>query len=376
MHHKASTLCLAGGCAIAFALVLTSPPMVSTADGCAGRPSFPAERPEGGWDELTYPDQMTLPKDGVIVLRGLRHSTGNIGEAGVVKVTVTDAAANPVLGKFRLEPTDGQWPAVTYVVWMPDAPLQPGNMYSVAWQTGGKSLYGNVIHDSATFDVDDATSAPSNVKAGAPSSDRTHALTGPQIRDCEGTDCQISPFGTVEIQPYGIRVTVDPPTAPNQYFALSLREVPGKGTFAETYDTPWSKHRQVMATPWLAPQELTAWFNEDLPEYCVELVQRELRNGAESSQEACVHRTEQTPTGKPMLDGLLSKCSSPPNGHLDAWCALKPSSSQCAAPNPDGPKSSGSGCNVRNAPRPGPRGVLLLALLSLPLLRRRRRPTK
>ncbi len=366
-------MCLAGGCAIAFGLVLTSPPMVSTAVGCAGGPSFPAERPNSGWETLTYPDQTTLPKDGVIVLRGLRHSTGSVGETGGVSVTVTDAAANPVPGKFRLEPTDGHWPAVTYVVWAPDAPLQPGNMYSVAWQTDSGFVHSNLINDSATFNVDDATSTPSHLKAPAPSSDRTHALTGPQIHGCNGTDCQIPPFGSVEIQPYGIRVTVNPPTAPNQYYALSLREVPGKGTFAETHDTPWSKHRQVMATPWLAPQELTAWFNEDLPEYCVELVQRDLRSGAESRQEVCVPRTEQAPNGYPLLNGLLSQCSSPPAGHLDAWCALNPSKEECSkGVNSGRGDSSGSGCSIRNAPRPAPQGVLLVALLSLPLLRRRR----
>jgi MYXO-CTERM domain-containing protein len=359
--------------------------MVSTADGCAGAPSFPAERPEGAWDTLTYPDQMALPKDGVIVLRGLRHSTGGVGETGGVTVTVTDAAANPVPGTFRLEPTDGQWPAVTYVVWVPDAPFQPGDMYTVGWQTP----YGAGIDDSATFSVDDATSLPSNLKASALSSDRTYALTGPQIRDCQGTDCQISPFGSVEIQPYGMRVKVDPPTAPNQYFALSLREVSGKGTFVETYDTPWSKHRQVMATPWLAAQELTAWFKDELPEYCVELVQRDLRSGAESAQEVCVPRPELPASGDPMLNGLLKQCSSPPDGHFDAWCSLNPSSQQCAALTPDAAApdsgagvdagtvaetgSSSSGCSVRNAPRPGQQGMLLVALLSLPLLRRRRK---
>jgi MYXO-CTERM domain-containing protein len=392
MRSLRSTLVLTAGSIASFGLVFASPPMVSTADGCSGAASYPKDDPSGGWESLSYPDGVTLPTDGVIVLRGRRHSYGEANAKGV-SVTVTDPSAQEVPGKLWIEPSDGQWPAVTYVAWKANAPLQAGVTYSVAWHTDGSLQYGTTIDGTTTFDVADTVALLPDLQTTLPTSDRTNALSGPRVLDCrDNYTCNIPPFGAVEIQPYGMRFTVKPPSDPDTYQALSVREVSGKGSFAETYDTPWAKRRKVMASPWLEPQEMTVWFKEELPEYCVQLVQRDLRTGVEREQPLCALRSEQAALAGPVLKDFLALCWGPPDGFLQPWCDINPTREQCenvpptemdagssptdggsgaSAPSDSGaPDSSGCGCRSEN--RPPAQGAFLFAVLMATFIGRRR----
>jgi MYXO-CTERM domain-containing protein len=334
-------------------------------------PSYPVDSPGRGWETLSYPDGVTLPTDGVIVLRGLRHSFGEAATKTGVSVTVTDPAAQEVPGKLWVEPSYGQWPAVAYVVWKPNAPLQAGVTYSVAWHADALP-YGTTIDGTTTFEVADAVALLPELQTTTPTSDRTNALTGPRV-SCQGsrTCNDPPPFGSIEIQPYGMRFTVKPPSDPDTYQALSVEEVPGKGSFAETYDTPWAKRRKVMAAPWLEAPEMTAWFQEELPEYCVRLVQRDLRSGAEREQELCVPRVEQPTDAHSPLEARLANCTIPPDELLQQWCEINPTREQCAVPPSDSGATDSAGCGCRVENRGPAQSAFLFGVLATLLWRRR-----
>lgn len=381
---------------LALGFVLTAPPMVTTAQGCSGAPSVPSEDWGAPWLSFQYPGS-TIPTDAPIVIRGKRHSfTPNLGGAFV---KVTDAFSQPVTGSLWVEPTMHEWPATSYLVWRPDQPLLASSTYVVSWgveQPSGVSLEGE-----ATLSTTDATSLLPDLAVSA-NLTRTHALTGPHVTCTDyGTSYGCSPttidFGMTEAQPYGIRVWVESPLVPYTYQVLTLEEAPGKGTFLDTHREPLSKERAVIATPWLSHFEFAVWFTEMLPEYCVTLVQRDLRNDYERKQLLCVPRVDLEPVGGVTLDFKLSQCSEPPNGALlGAWCAVHPTHEQCASippkPNSDGgvaPKPNDSGvaiapepndsdsddggcaCTLQRAPlNSGSVGGAFLGLLAL--LRRRR----
>ncbi len=370
-----SGLTLAAGSITAFALVLTSPPMVSTADGCSGGPSYQVDDPDGRWDSLEYVDGHTVPMDGLLVLQGKRRSLA-ANNHGLVAVTVnvTDALAQPVSGKTWLEAGEGDWPVTSHVVWQPAAPLQVGAVYTLDWHV--KQKY-TVVDGSATMLTSGGVSLLAHLETTTPVLQRTNALTGVRVECHDSWHCNVPPFGTSEIQPYGMRFSVLPPNAPDTFQALSVREVPGKGTFAQTYDTPPPARRGVMAAPWLEQVEFSMWFAEELPEYCVEFVQRDLRNGVERKKEVCVTRAEKAPEGGVFLDDRLDRCASPPNSALtERWCRLHPDGKECAAlgspgdagldgdaaPHAARPNDTG-GCGCGVASRTSGRGQLLVALL-------------
>lgn len=374
MSPLRSRMMLAAGSALAIGLVLASPPMVSTADGCSGMPSYPYDNPIGSWESLAFPDGTTLPPDGVVVLHGMRHSLGTSDTKPLgVSVSVTDSFAEPVAGKLWLEPGGRHWPASWYAIWRPSAQLQAEATYTLTWH-GEQS---GELDGTATFVTSSAVSVLADLEITSPTLQRTHALTGERVH-CSNLDvCPEPPsFATTEIEPYGMSFAVSEPKEPNTFQALSLREVPGKGTFVETYDTPSQRNRAVMAAPWHGYRDFSVWFAEVLPEYCVELVQRDLRNDVERTKQLCVPRTELALTGGSRLDAHLKLCSSPPDpSYLERWCALKPLAQECQALDAgtnNAPDDSG-GCSCR-MPAPAPAGLpsgALLILLALGAWRRR-----
>lgn len=334
-----SRLTLAAGSALAFGLVLASPPMVSTADGCAGGGAVEA------WNSAEYAPGTVLPTDGLVVIRGHRNSLA-VASAPMT-VTVTDSSAQPVPGSLSMEAVE---PNRGYAVWRPAAPLQAGASYTVAWHF--EQPYTDV-DDSASFSTTSGVSLLSDLDTTMPKLQRTYALSGALVYCYKFCDHYL---GSKEITPYGMTFTVLPPKDPYTFQALSLREVPGKGTFVETYDTPLQRPRGMMATPWLEPAEFSVLFEEVLPEYCVELVQRDLRNGLERTKQLCVARTDLPPEGGVTLDMQLQICVEPPeNAELaKRWCKLNPQAVKCqylygdAGPNDAGDAGSNTDASPSN----------------------------
>jgi MYXO-CTERM domain-containing protein len=116
---------------------------------------------------------------------------------------------------------------------------------------------------------------------------------------------------------------------------------------------------------------MTVWFQEELPEYCVRLVQRDLRSGAEREQELCVPRVEQSTVAHSPLEARLANCTSPPDGLLQPG-ELNPTREPCASPPSDAAATDSSGCGCRVENRGPAQGAFLFGVLVTMLMWRRR----
>lgn len=333
------------------------------------------DNPNGKWVNLEYPDGHTVPMDAAIVLRGKRYSTGTNNSGGAVTVTVTDSLANPVPGTTRVEPTDDGWPITSHLVWRPVDPLQPGSTYTVEWRAKSWASVSGDIDGSATITTSAEIGALPKLTVSTAELLRISTTTGKMVACTGDSDCSLPFFGTDPIEAYGIHFFVDPPLGSNPYQALSIREVSGKGALIDVFEQDLNRRVHVLAAPWYGRAEFWLWFANEVPEYCVQVIQRDLRNDAEVGTDVCATRTDLAPSGGTSQPSLLAQCDAPPDVLLDAWCAVNPHATTTCQKPPGGGQSpaDSSGCACKAAVGEGLENAFPLVLAAGLLYAARRR---
>ena len=367
------------------AATLMSPQMVSTADGCSGAAPYGA-----GWMSLDYKSESALPVDGLIIFDGwLSEGTKDEDAISSVTVVVKDAAEVEVPGTLLL--VDGR------LMWRSSAVLSPDTTYNISWEVEPGWSFGKPPSGSTTFTTSSTSAHFAEATVYTPELTRQPFLVGEQTSCDGGSFSSCGPytwtFGTTEWHAYGIRFDLGIPTAGPTYQRVTLERIPGKGSFFGD-----SAGSVVFAgTGPKLTQQLSAIFNEEMSEYCVRIVRRDLRNDTEATQDVCVPHHDIQWAGESLLEEQVGGCESPPDleSLLPMWCQTHSHDARCedappyTPPNPANPDdpgrrgmgalldepSSDSGCAC-SVPGPTPgRGsaYALLALGAALALKRRRR---
>lgn len=358
------TLCAAP---LVAALFLVGPGMVSTADGCSGASGY--QQPKG-WHTLNWEGDTTAPADAVVVLRGsLTGLDASTALAGVT-VSLKDAAGVEVPGALALETLEtDEWAlSNVLVVFAPSAPLTTGASYALHWEiaeSAQSSPYLSTKGD-ATLKTVTAPSVDNAPVAEAPVFGRQPELAGEIVYCSRGaTACPPgASFGSEEIQRPTLTLSwsyVEGQSS--QYQLTTIEPIAGKGELVAA--PPVEAHLAHTTT---TSRSVTLRFADDVEEYCVHLVTRDLRDQSESvSDPLCASRTEVAPPESSLLEQALESCLEPPTEALTgAWCKTHSNDSRC----PSG--ASNGGCVLStSAPSPSWPGLLVVGA-AIGLLRRRR----
>lgn len=371
----------------ALTALLVGPPMVGPAEGCSG--AAPDHSP--GWRLLDWEGDPAAPTDAVVVFTGTLHELSDMDALAAFSIEVTDASNVAVSGTKTLETVDDQttqpgWRHVA-VIWKPDAPLEPASTYTVKWSIapGAVALSRGTISGQGTLETNGAPgSAPG--PSGKATFMRSRKLVGDLV-SCEvGGTCfpgTTTWFGSSEVELPALAVGIDYPVHLTSTYQLTqIQAVPGKGTLHA--EPPSSLRAASYGTSYVRE----VLFSDDLPEYCVQLVTRDLRDDSITvSPEICAPASDVSATGTTLAE-RLAQCSEPPNDALkDEWCAVHPTADVCetsagsadagtggttGAGASDADDDGGCACSTPVSHRNTPFGALAIALLVLGARRRAR----
>jgi hypothetical protein len=365
----------------ALTALLAGPPMVGPAEGCSG--AGPDYSP--GWRLLPWPGDLAAPTDAVVVFAGTVRELSDTDALEAFSIEVTDASNAAVSGKKSLETLEHESPPGqrhVAVIWKPDAPLAPASTYTVSWSiaSGAVALSRGTISGEGTLKTNGAPSS-SPGPTGAATFARYRKLVGDLVSCQIGGTCFPETtfwFGTTEIELPALDLSIAHPSASTSAYQLTrIQAVPGKGAL----------HKEPPAALRAASYESASTrevlFSDDLPEYCVQLVTRDLRNDAITiSPEICAPASSVSAIGS-TLSERLEHCEEPPSDALkDEWCALHPTADQCQSTAGTGGVGTGgttgsgasasgladdrdSGCSMPVSRRHPPLGALAIALLVL-----------
>jgi len=359
------TLCLVP---FAAALALVGPGMVSRADGCSGATSTALP----GWHALHWQSDLTAPVDAVVVLNGSVAKMEPAAALAALTVTLSDASGAPVDGTLSLETIESvpQGAEDVLVVFNPSAPLTAGASYSLHWEVDASAQAAPHLVTSG-----DATLKPvaaPSVKL-APATQpavfgRKPELTGPVVHCSRGPNaCPPSTsFGSEEILRPSLTASWSyVEGSSSQYQLTTVEPVDGKGDLLEV-PLPQAHIAHTTATN----RSVTIRFADELDEYCVRLVTRDLRDQSELvSEPLCATRTELGPPEKSLLEQALTSCLSPPTEALTgAWCKSHADDERCADEGGEG----GDSCALAAGTPARSASALLFACAAIGLLGRRR----
>lgn len=363
--------------AVAFPLTLggalLSPAMVSEAAGCSGGPNLAV-----GWHWLESTDDGNLPTDGAVLLRGSYRGLDTQAALAAVTVSVTDASIADVPGAVELvelHPPTATAPSDAVIVWRPSAPLSASSSYTATWSVAPGSTGTSELNVSGTVTLTTGagpgtTTAPSLSPVTAT---RELYFSGNAVSCNAGSSCGPTVFQDGEAErvhlQFGFTV---PASATGQALLFELEESPGKGKLL----TPGPTSYFGAITP-TNERSVGALFSDDVPEYCVTLVTKDLRDGAPvDSQEVCTAAPTEPPASSP-LDTILEHCSESPTAELiPRWCQFHADDAKCQHQlgATDATDDSNGGCACDVTPRRGPTvPALLFAAGLLVAVRRRRR---
>lgn len=349
------------------ALALVGPGMVSRADGCSGGPNNTP--PPDGWSTLFWQSDLTAPADAVLVFSGGLSGMDAGPALAAVTVTLTDPAGADVPGTLSLVPVDPSPAGNVLVVFKPAASLAAGAAYKVHWEVE-PSVQSQPWLATSGDDTLKTVTGPSieNAPATEPAVfGRKPELTG------EPVQCDRGPYGCPPTTSFGSEEILRPTLTlswsyvegpSSQYQLTTIEPIAGKGELLADPDV-----EMHIAHKTTTHRTVTVTFADELEEYCVRLVTRDLRDGSELvSDPLCAKKSEVAP-GPSLLEQALSSCLAPPTEALSgAWCKSHADDEQCQSESPS------EGCGLSPGPaREGGAGLLLLCAALVLSGRRRSR---
>jgi hypothetical protein len=359
--------------------VLAAPGMVGTAEGCSGGPAVLSP----GWQEVYWADDLAAPTDAVVVIPGMVKELDDQQALAAFDVSVTDASGAEVPGTLSIESLGMASEELknVVVVWKPDAPLAAGASYDVSWTIAEGATTGSWVTSSGQgVLVTNGALGVAPAPSGQATFERTRKLVG-EVVSCESTSSAGCPtttlsFPSTEIEPAALALEWSyPATTTSVYQITRVEPVAGKGVL----DGPAPVI--LNATPYTEDPVVGLAFSDEVDEYCVRLVTRDLRDGSETtSADICAPASDVSPASPSLLSSYLQSCAAPPNDALTGeWCAVHPGSELCdplfhpgdgTAADPEGGDVKGCSCSL--PARRDPRALGLLALGLLALVWRRR----
>jgi hypothetical protein len=286
-------------------------------------------------------------------------------------VTLSDAGGAPIEGTLSLENAGGAPLSAddVLVVFKPNAPLTAGATYALHWEVEASAQAAPQLQTSGDETLK-PVSAPSVDIAPATQPavfGRQPELTGPVVQCSRGANaCPPSTsFSSEEIQRPTLTVSWSYVEGnSSQYQLTTVEPIAGKG---ELFKTPAAEAHIAHTTT--TNRSVTLRFADELDEYCVRLVTRDLRDQSEHvSDPLCAARIEVAPPESSVLEQALKSCLAPPTEALTgAWCKSHADDERCAT------DEGGGGCALAPSAPTGSWSSVLFACAAFGLLGRRRR---
>ncbi len=286
---------------LAFGAIHATPKGVPLAEGCSGAPSGTVT------SVSLLSSSISIGRDGFFPIFVSAPGLGGAAVLPLLNVQITDGQAN-VPGAIALVRT--QQPGAFIFGWVADAPLTAGAVLQASASSG------SLPPNTATLLVSDAspTLAAPTLSLGQWS---RHTYDVGTTMTCTSSGlgaCSPVYFGATVEETARARLMGSTSSVPIVVaWEISIAEVDGKGTFAQTPPTDFVYDTQ--------PQQISMdlHFSPGAGERCVRVVARDLRTSAVAmSEPSCSTPDMLSETS----DDRIGQCGAAPPGYEARWCEV------------------------------------------------------